>query len=574
VRVLLCYKCSEDGRSDFFERILPVGLCSLHAVVRAAGHDSRLANWSRTGWRAIEAQLREARPDVVGISTFTFNRHASLRLAALVKRVLPGAFVVLGGPHPSHLHRQLLVDHPEVDFIVRGEGETTLPQLLDTLANGADPARIRGLALRRDAEVIDTGWPEPIASLDSLPSAAEGFEAYGVDPRTQLTYLITSRGCPAKCTFCNTPEFWGTRIRFRSVDHVLRELRFLRERFGLLYVSFRDDTFTVQKKRILELCEALREERLYFLWDCQSRVNAVDFDRLAAMRRAGCVHVQYGVESGSARMLEKIAKDIRLEQIELAAAATRSTGLVFSVYLITGVEGETEIDVQATVDLLERIRPHDAMVTPLAVFPGTGLWEERKRRLGETDAAWSAGSREDVYVRAGDPEVEQALARVGATVESLAARSAYGLADYRAQRDAIGDCHALDLAEAELHALAGRGDEAGRVLHALLRREPDNPWGHLRMGEILLESGRALEAEARFAELVALVPRFADGHALRAKALLKLRRRAAAAEAYAKTVALDPHHAGATRALRRLGVVEASAPIGPRPSGTAALVRN
>jgi radical SAM superfamily enzyme YgiQ (UPF0313 family) len=574
VRVLLCYKCSEDGRSDFFERILPVGLCSLHAVLRAGGHDCHLANFSRTGWRTIAAQLRETAPEVVGISTFTFNRHASLRLAALVKRVLPHARVVLGGPHPSHLHRQLLNDHPDVDFIVRGEGEATLPLLLDALATGADPSAIRGLALRGTDDVVDTGWPEPIASLDSLPAAAEGFAATGVDPRTQLTYLITSRGCPAKCTFCNTPEFWGTRIRFRSVDHVLRELRHLREQYGLLYVSFRDDTFTVQRKRILELAERMRAERLYFLWDCQSRVNAVDFERLAAMRRAGCVHVQYGVESGSRRMLERIAKDIRPEQIEQAAADTRRAGLVFSVYLITGVEGETELDVQATVDLLERIRPHDAMVTPLAVFPGTGLWEERKRRHGETDAAWSAGSREDVYVRAGDPDVERSLTRIGATVEALAARSAYGAADYRAQREAVGDCHALDLAEAELHALEGRTAQALDVLHGLLRREPDNPWGHLRLGEILLESGRPREAEPRFAELVALVPRFAEGHALRARALLKLRRREEAAAAYAAVRALDPHHAGAARALRRLGLVEASAPIGPRPSGTAALVRN
>jgi len=574
LRVLLCYKCSEDGRSDFFERILPVGLCSLQATLVRAGHDSSLANFSSRGWRAVAARLRETRPEVVGISTFTFNRHASLSLARLAKKVLPSCTVILGGPHASHLHRQLLLENEALDFIVLGEGEETLPRLLECLASAGDPREVRGLAFRHDGEPGSNGWPEPIADLDRLPHPFEGFRGSGVDARTQFAYLITSRGCPARCTFCNTPGFWGSRIRFRSVEHVLAEMRRVREEYGLLYLSIRDDTFTANRRRVLELCERMREEKLYFLWDCQSRVNAVDDERLVALRRAGCVHIQYGVESGAARVLRSLNKDISLRQIEDAARATRAAGLVFSMYLITGVEGEEEAELRETEEMIRRTRPHDAVVSPLAVFPGTALWEEWKARHGLNDAAWSAMEREDVYVRAGQRASEKALQRIGRAVESQAARSAYTLEDYRVQRARIGDCHALDLAEADLHLLQGRPASAKQILERLRAREPENPWGAYRLGALLLEQGAAREAEEHLADLVRRVPRFVEGQVLHGHALVRLRRTARARRAFSRALSLDPSNAPARRAFRRLGVVEASAPAGFRARGRAALLRS
>ncbi len=574
MRVLLCYKCSEDGSSDFFERILPIGLCSLQSVLASLGHASSVANLSNTSWRAIAKLLAEQKPDLVGISTFTFNRHASLRLAAEVRKVLPGAVVVLGGPHASHVPEAILRDNPAVDFIVLGEGEDTLCALVAALEQGQDVAGLRGIALRRGSEIVSTGWPEPIADLDRLPVPSEGHNGYGVDPRTQFMYLITSRGCPARCTFCNTPEFWGTKIRFRSVDHVLREMRRLRDEYGLLYLSIRDDTFTAQRGRILELCRRMEEERLYFLWDCQSRVNAVDEDRLVALRRAGCVHVQYGVESGSARILGLLNKDIRVAQIEEAARLTREVGLVFSVYLIGGVADETEADLRETEELLQRIRPHDAMVSPLAVFPGTALWTDWRKTHGLDDSYWGQGSREDVYVRAGEPSAERSIARIGAAVERVADEAAYTLADYRRQRLRIGECHALDLAEADLHLTGGNPHEALRTLERLSAREPDNPWGHLRTGALQLDLRRPKEAAHSLRRLVALVPRFAEGHAMLGRALANCGLRAEAAERYAGALALDPRHAAAGRALRRLGVVDASAHLAPGARRRAGLVRN
>ncbi len=562
MRILLAYRCSREGRSSEFERLLPVGLCSLAAFLRRRGHEAALANYSGASRAEIERHLLSSRADLVGISTFTFNRSASFELTRIVRRLLPGATIVVGGPHASHLPTTILEQHPEVDFVAIGEGEHTLAELVDRMGSGRGGAGLRGLAWRADGEAASGGWPEPILDLDTLPLPFEDHEGHGVDPRTQFAILITSRGCPARCTFCNTPEFWGNRIRFRSVDHVLRELRALREDYGLLGVSFRDDTFTVSRDRILDLCRRMSEEELGFLWNCQSRVNAVDEERLVAMRRAGCSQIQYGVESGSPRMLERLAKGIRVEQIESAARATRRAGLEFSVFLITGAEGEEEEDLAATEALLKRIRPHGAVVSPLAVFPGTAVWERWGRGRGLTDAAWDEGLPEQVFARAGDARVKAAVERIGRLVSREAPRNAYGLEDIRGQRRLVGECHAVDLAEADLLERAGRDADAEIVLERLAARERRNPWGPLRLARLHLRTGRPGEAAPRLREAAELAPRNPEVHSLLGDALRHLRKRVAAEEAYGRALALEPAHAAARRGLSRLARTAAG---GARP---------
>ncbi len=552
MRVLLVYRCSREGRSNVFESLLPVGLCSLAAVLRRRGHDVSLANYSEASPAEVERHLLGIRPEVVGISVFTFNRSASFDLARAVRRLLPATTVVAGGPHASHLHASILEEHPEIDYVVIGEGEETLARLLDRLAAGGDGAELPGLAGRVDGVPFSHGWPEPIEDLDRLPFPFEGFRGYGVDPRTQFMVLVTSRGCPGRCAFCSTPRFWGSRIRFRSVDHVLRELRGLREEYGLLEVSFRDDTFSVDRGRVFEMCRRMSDERLGFLWDCQSRVNAVDEERLVAMRRAGCVHIQYGVESGSPRMLERLAKGIDVAEIERAAADTRRAGIEFSVYLITGIEGEEEEDIAATEALLRRIRPHGAVVSSLAVFPGTALWENWKRRHGLDESAWRAGGRDVVYVRERDAAPRAAVERIGRLVSRQAPRNAYGLADLREQRLRIGDCHALDLAEAALLERMHRPGDARRVLERLASREPWNPWAPLRLGRLHLAAGRVREAVERFRETADAVPRLPEARSLLGDSLAALGQRGAAEDAYRWALSLDAKHAGALEGLRRL----------------------
>ena len=203
-----------------------------------------------------------------------------------------------------------------------------------------------------------------------------GASSSACGPLPARTYLSSSRGCPATCNFCNTPEFWGTSIRFRSAESVLREMRLLRERHGLTYFSFRDDTFTANRDRVLKLMDGIQGSGLHPLWNCQSRVNLVDEDRLVAMKRAGCEFMQFGVEHGSERVLQLLDKGTNLRHARRALDLVRKVGMNLGIYLITGIPGETWADVEESATFIRDTRPSDCQISPLALYPGTRMFDQ------------------------------------------------------------------------------------------------------------------------------------------------------------------------------------------------------
>ncbi len=508
LRTLLAYSSGEALAGDYFARKIPVGLGLLNAVLNAAGHPSTVVNLSRHSRARVKALLERERPDVLGISVFTFNRHPSHELAALAKSLLPGIVVIAGGPHVTHLDRDWLDHYPAFDAVVRGEGEDTMLELMARIADRRPLAGTPGTTARDGAGAVVVAPPRPVIDdLDRLPhNASHLARSIGIDVPDQLRYFISSRGCPAACTFCNTPDFWGRRVRFRSVDDVMKEFHTLRERHGLVHVSIRDDTFTAHRQRTIELCERLIESGLHMLWDCQSRVNLVDEERLDWMKRAGCQHVQYGIESGSERILKVLQKDINVRQIEEAVAATRRAGLVVSIYLISGVPEETEDDIEATVELIRRVLPHDGIVAPLAFYPGTRLYDESKRFLGVGDAVWLKDPRAAIYVRE-DREAVGHFERLVQALEETAPRAAYRPSDYDAFERRLGYTFTSGLQRSEWHRARGEQAQALAAANEIVRREPDNPWGYLRLADLHAESGDEHLAGAAMAEARRLVPR-------------------------------------------------------------------
>ncbi len=507
MKILLAYKSGRPGAGDYFARMMPVGLGWINATLRAERFDSRLANLSGLPWNKCEALLRRERPDLIGVTLYTFNRHQGLRLARLARKVNPGCVVIVGGPHATHTAASILTSYPDVTAVGIGEGEITMLEAARAIETGRPLSSVPGLMVRgADAKPVLTAARGTVADLDSLPYPGPHYRGLHLDVESETSFVITSRGCPARCTFCNTPEFWGTRMRFRGPKHMLEEMRFLRDRVGLLYVAIRDDTFTVHKRRVIEFCERLIDSRLDLLWSCQSRVNAIDEERLTWLRRAGCDHIQYGIESGSPRLLSWLAKDISIEEIRAAAAATRRVGLTLSIYLISGIPDERAQDVAATRELLEEILPHDGLVAPLAVFPGTHLYDAMKRRGEIDDSYWVVQKQDTLYCLPGRAGAKS-FARLTALCRSLARRAAYTRADLERHKTLLPDSFATWLASAQAWEEAGDPGAALAEYDEILRFSPDNVWALARIGSLLARSGDPAGAALYLRRARRIVPR-------------------------------------------------------------------
>ena len=538
-RIRLLYRCEDDSAGDYFARMTPIGLGYVNATLRAAGYDSAIGNLSAKSWKEIRAWLKHEQPDVVGITVYTFNRFVSWKLAKVAKEVAPNCLVIVGGPHVTPLASTVLDSHPEIDIVALGEGEQTALDFADAVRTGRPYSSVQGIVYRDGSMPTATIPRTPVEDLDTLPHPSRHYESFGVDRAAQLQYILTSRGCPAACTFCDSPMFWGRAVRYRSAEDVVRELKFLRDEIGLIYVSFRDDTFTADAKRSQEICEAIREANLYLLWDCQSRVNCIDEPRLQALRRAGCGHIQYGVESGSQRILRLLAKGISVERVKKAIDDSRKVGVIPSIYIITGVPGEDESDVSETINVLEEIRANDGIVSRLSVYPGTGVWDEYAKAHSLRDEFWETDKRGSVWARE-DAFGPRAQKKLVSTIQRIGAKTRFTPKDFAAHREVGGDAFPTDLHEGWYFEEHGKFEAAAAVYASLRKREPKNFWGWLRTGNVLRKQDRPDEAIRAYDRVAELVPKYAGAHTVIGKAHLEAGRPADARRAFEAALARDP----------------------------------
>ena len=484
MKILLAYISGVPDRQDPYISLLPTGLCSLHACLREAGFDAVLANFS--GWTDadIRRQLSILKPDIAGISQWTHNRRAALDLAGLVRMGNPDCMVIMGGAHATFSYAQILRDGSPVDCVVLGEGEETLLEIVRHRKDGTSWRDVNGIACLSNGEIVCTPPRAPLNNLDNLPMAA-GFleQSVGVDIPLQAEFILTARGCPSACHFCSSPKFWQRKVRFRSPDRIVEEMLFIRDRYGLIYFSLRDDTFTADRARTIEFCRLLIERRTRILWNCQSRVNALDEELLVWMKRAGCECIQLGVESGSPRVLSRIGKTITPAQVEHAAGLIRQVGINLSIYLITDVPGETEDDTRQTIELIRRIRPDDGYVSPLAYFPGTRMFEE----------AVSAGQVDRNVFEQNDQAAVYALGKPGRNARRIlhclgrvAPRDALR---FKRQKEQLGYCYVTNVLAGEFYRQRGDHSLAEREFREIAEREPDNPWGWYLLGDLFAEMG-------------------------------------------------------------------------------------
>ena len=383
LKILLIYPYWLEKRADTLDiAVPPIGMYYIGAVLKQNKYDVEILNWSRINETPdeIEKVLIEKKPDVIGFSILQANRWGGVEIAGIAKKIFPDVKIVFGGVAPTFLWKHFLTHFPEIDVVVMGEGEYTFFHLVKFFENDKEHKLedIRGIAYRKNGEIVRTESAEPIHDLDQLPVPAKYFE---------YRHLTLTRGCPGKCTFCGSPKFWGPKVRFHSVNYFIDELERLYNK-GIRFFYFSDDTFSVDKRRVIEICKKILKKRLHITWVAISRVNTMNEEILYWMRTAGCIQISYGVESGSEKIRRFLNKKITTDKIEYAFAMTIKYGILPRAYFIYGCPGEDLDTIQETIELIKEIKPLVIHFFVLSLFPGTRLYEDYQKKMKITDDIW------------------------------------------------------------------------------------------------------------------------------------------------------------------------------------------
>jgi anaerobic magnesium-protoporphyrin IX monomethyl ester cyclase len=350
MKILLVYPHFIEERSQGEDiQSVPIGLFSVAAVLKENKYDVEVLNWHDIQRKSEKVRdiLLEESPQVIGFSILNGNRWGGIEIARVAKEIDPKVKIVFGGVGATCLWEHFLEHFPEIDYVVTGEGEYAFLSLVRFLEKGGSPEGVRGIAFRGKGRIMRTNPPKLIEDLDSLPIPAKYFT---------YQHVSSSRGCAFQCAFCGSPAFWGEKIRFRSPHHFVEELEILHKR-GVTFFYFSDDTFTVDKKRVIEICERIIEKKLKIAWYAISRVDCVNEEMLFWMRKAGCIQVSYGIESGSEKIRTALKKSIKTDQIKKAFHLTTKYGILSRAYFIYGCPGESRGTIQATIDMILEIKP-------------------------------------------------------------------------------------------------------------------------------------------------------------------------------------------------------------------------
>ncbi len=355
---------------------LPIGLAYLAAVLEDNGHEVTVIDCPaiEADHEKLRAELASFEPLMVGVTSMTPTIQSALLSAHVAKEACPDAMVVLGGPHATFMDEQVLSDEPAVDVVVRGEGEQTLLELAHVSDSNGLHA-IDGITFKNKRQIVRTPNRPFIQKLDELPRPAYKYfplEKYRLFGRAILP-IITSRGCPFQCSFCVTSRLFGRTFRARSPKNVVDELEWLRDVHGAEAFTFYDDTLTLDRKRIYEICQEIKNRKIGIPWDCQTRVDQVSKELLVKMREANCQQVFFGVESGCQKMLDAMNKRTSIEQNEKAIKWAKETGLFVAVPVIIGYPGETIDMLEQTLDFIRKTEPDDVYLCVATPYPGTEL---------------------------------------------------------------------------------------------------------------------------------------------------------------------------------------------------------
>jgi len=358
----------------------PLGIIQLGTILANNGYDVKLIDSSfDPSLSRTKDKIREFKPDIVGVSALT-DIYENASDVIRFSKVL-GCKTILGGPHATLLPRETLEGLDELDFVVIGEGEVTLLELVNAIREDRDVHAIDGMAFRRGGKVVVTEPRQPVGDLDSLPFPNRDLlDTVPIYLRGRALSVHTIRGCPYSCTFCHPTlkVLFGTKVRFRSPASVVSELQSLYLQYKIRDFLFVDDLFTVSKSWLRQLSSQLVNNGLAgkLRFSVNSRVDLFDEEIASLLKRMNCYYVLFGVESGSQEILDSCSKGITLEQTRRAFSLCKKYRIRTHAYIILGLPRETQTTLQETLALVSEISPTTLQVSIATPLVGTDLYRE------------------------------------------------------------------------------------------------------------------------------------------------------------------------------------------------------
>ncbi len=361
----------------------PLSLAQIAAVAKSHGHQTILidANALKLSKDAILNKIKQFKPDILGFTLTTYTLHQSLEWIDFLKEKtkLP---ILVGGAHMSFYPKETMM-HKSLDYGLIGEAEIVLPNFLKRLDNKQDLLSTPGLVMRYKGKVLFNNNYKILNNLDDAPFPARELlpndQYYSfISKRRNFTAMVTSRGCPFQCIFC---EQKLVPFRQRSAENIFKEILECYQRFGIREIDFFDTTFTINKKRIISLCKLIRKHNLKIVWSVRSRIDTIDKEMLIEMKKAGCIRIHYGIESGDEQVLQNIKKATTIKLVREKISLTKRIGVATFGYFMFGNPGETEETIQKTIKLALSLQLDYAQFSKVSALPGTELYDLWKKHF-------------------------------------------------------------------------------------------------------------------------------------------------------------------------------------------------
>jgi len=393
-RVMLITPPYHSGVVESAGTWLNVGFVYIAGALRAAGFEvdyyDAMSLWHT--WPEIRQRIESFKPDAVATTAYTASIVDAVQLLGFAKEINPRIVTLLGNVHATFCYNEVLAaDHDAVDYIVRGEGEETLPELLSCLNSASDPSQVAGLAFWRNNEVTVTQNRPYIQDLDALPTAWDLVEwpiyTYRAKHDARLAIVSTSRGCKQQCSFCSQQLFWSRTWRARSAENVVAELELLSGTYGVEVAMLSDEIPTLDRERWERILDLMIERKVPVKLLMETRVDDIlrDADILDKYRRAGVEHIYVGVEAGSQETLDLFKKDTLVEQSKQAIDLINSADIVSETSFVLGMPDDTPDSIARTIELAKHYNPDMAFFLAIAPWPYAELYPELEQYVATRD---------------------------------------------------------------------------------------------------------------------------------------------------------------------------------------------